>query len=270
MEKKAEISVIMSVYRLRGKKCLLRAVQSIIEQSFQDWELILYGDGPDEMDAKIIWEAAKMDPRILYIHNQKNHGLGYGLNQCISHASGSYIARMDADDIAVKERLEMQYRFLQTHPKYQWVGSNAELIDRHGVWGLQKMPEIPRKSDFLFNLPYIHPTVMFRRKVLVNSGGYQTSKEILQVEDYELFMRLTACELRGYNLQIPLLKYWEDYSSYTNRTYARRVREMKVRYRGFRKLGILNKGTVFFVLKPLFVGAVPAPVHHYVRRKMKK
>lgn len=270
MVKRAEISVIMSVYRLRCEKCLFQAVQSIVEQSFQDWELILYGDGSDEKDAKIISEVSRMDPRILYICNQKNHGLGYGLNECISHASGSYIARMDADDIAAKERLEKQYEFLQAHPKYQWVGSNAELIDRHGVWGLQKMPEIPHKRDFLFNLPYIHPTVMFRREVLINNGGYQTSKEILQCEDYELFMRLSAQKLRGYNLQFPLLKYWEDYTSYKNRTYARRIREMKVRYRGFRMMGILNKRTVFYVLKPLFVGAVPAPVHHYVRRKMKQ
>ena len=88
-------------------------------------------------------------------------------------------------------------------------------------------------------------------------------------EDYELFFRLHQRGMRGYNLQEPLLRYWEDYGSQRRRTYRRRLRELRLRYRGFRQLGILGPGTFCYVLKPLAVGAVPAPVHHTVRRWQK-
>ena len=270
MKKNAKISVIMGVYNPSQKEYFFRAVLSIVHQSFQDWELILYDDGSAKPYEKMIRQAVKLDNRIMYIRGEKNHGLAYALNQGIHYASGEYIARMDDDDIAKSDRLAKQYHFLELHPQYQWVGSSAELIDRYGVWGLQTMPRIPQKRDFLFNSPYIHPSVMFRKKVLTDHHGYRISKKLLQCEDYELFMRLHQNGQRGSNLLEPLLQYREDYESQKKKNYRRRIREMKVRYRGFYHLGILNKTTFYYVLKPLFVGAIPAPLHHYVRRQLKR
>ena len=132
------------------------------------------------------------------------------------------------------------------------------------------MPEMPAKRDYLFNSPFVHPSVMFRKAALVKVGGYSASRAVLQCEDYDLFFRLQKEGMRGYNLQEPLLQYWEDYESYKRRTYRRRIREMKVRCRGFRELGILNQRTFPYVVKPLFVGAIPAPVHHYIKRKIRR
>lgn len=67
---------------------------------------------------------------------------------------------MDDDDLSEPDRLRIQAAFLRSHPHYQWVGSNAQLIDDYGVWGFQRMPERPQAKDFLFNSPFIHPTVM--------------------------------------------------------------------------------------------------------------
>ncbi len=270
MKKNVKISVVMGVYNPPQKEYFFRAVLSIVRQTFPDWELILYDDGSDGTAAAIIRQAAKLDSRIFCLRGERNRGLAYALNQAIRHASGEYIARMDDDDIAKPDRLARQYRFLESHPQYQWVGSSAELIDRCGVWGLQTMPRIPQKRDFLFYSPYIHPSVMFRKSVLSKSGGYCACAEVRQCEDYELFMRLHRSGQRGFNLSEPLLQYREDCDSHKKRGMRRRIREMKVRLRGFRQLGLLNGRTFCYVLKPLFVGAVPPPLHYYVRRQFKR
>ena len=270
MKNQTKISVIMSVFNPERKDLFFRAVNSIIHQTFTDWELILYDDGSEKESERLIRHVVKLDKRIFYIRNRKNRGLGYALNQCIHFSSGIYIARMDSDDLSKPDRFKKQYEFLETHLNYQWVGCNAELIDAHGVWGFQKMPKIPKRQDFLFNSPFVHPSVMFRKDVLVQNGGYLVSKRIMNCEDYELFMRLYKNGARGYNLQEPLLQYWEDYESHKKRTYKRRIREMKVRYHGFRQLGILNSTTFYYVLKPLLVGAIPPPLHHYIRKQTKQ
>ena len=177
---------------------------------------------------------------------------------------------MDDDDVSKPDRFQKQLDFLETHSQYQWVGSLAELVDSHGVWGIESVPETPQGRDFLWNSPYIHPSVLFRAGVLLEHGGYDPSHSVLQCEDYELFMRLHSRGNQGYNLQEPLLQYREGRDSYRKRTYRRRIREMKVRYRGFQDLGILRPGTFFYVMKPLLVGAVPASAHHSIKHWRKK
>lgn len=270
MKELRKVSIVMGVYNPSDLRRFMAAVNSVIRQSMTDWELLLYDDGSAERCRWIIEQAARMDDRIILLRGKKNRGLAYALNACIKEASGEFIARMDDDDLCLPQRLEKQCRFLEKHPKYDWVGSNVELIDDGGVWGYQKMPEAPQKRDFLFNLPYIHPTVMFRREVFEQYGGYCTARETLQCEDYELFMRLHANGCRGYNLQEALLRYREDYASGKKRTYRRRIREAGVRKRGFEALGLLDKSTYVYVAKPLLVGAVPSPVHHYVKKAVKK
>lgn len=266
---KPKISVIMSVFNPIEKSYLFQAVHSIIQQTFQDWELILYDDGSEKNCAKMIQEIGKLDHRIFCVRNSQNLGLSHALNECIRLASGNYIARMDADDWSRIDRLQKQYVFLKSSPQYQWVGSNAELMDQSGVWGVQKMPEIPKKTDFLWNSPYIHPSVTFRRDTLIQNMGYSTSPVNLQCEDYELFIRLHKNGCQGYNIQEPLLQYREDKESVKKRTYQRRIREMKVRYHGFHDLGILNCSTFLYVLKPLAVGAIPKSLYRQIRKQTK-
>ena len=247
----------------------LQAIHSIIDQDFQEWELLIYDDGSAVQYKHLIKKAAAMDQRIRTIGGKTNHGLSYALNQCILQASGTYIARMDDDDISLPHRLKKQFCFLESHPEYGWVGSNAELIDSHGIWGELKMPRIPQKEDFLHYSPYIHPSVMFRREVLEQVHGYSTSRKNLLCEDYELFMRLHQKRYQGYNLQKPLLQYREDINSETRRTYKRRLREASVRFVGYRQLGILKLASLPYVLKPLLVGIIPGRIRHHIRRRIK-
>lgn len=117
---------------------------------------------------------------------------------------GKYIARMDADDISKPLRIEKQVAFLELHPEYGWCGTDAELFDENGVWGVRAMPEIPQKRDYFYYSPYIHPSVMFRAELFDENLGYLASEETLRCEDYEIFMNLTERGQKGYNLKEPL------------------------------------------------------------------
>lgn len=270
MEEKVKISVIMGVYNPVEQKQLQAAVRSMIRQTMTDWELILCDDESHITYQPLIDEAIEMDERIIRIRNKTNKGLGYSLNQCLSIAKGKYIARMDEDDISEPERFRKQYDFLERHPEYQWVGSNSRLFDEHGVWGADCVPERPEASDFLSYSPYIHPSVMFRAEVLRKIKGYPISEETRRCEDYELFMRLHKAGYRGYNLQEPLIRYREDEHTYRKRTIQSRMQEVKIRYRGFRQLGILRPETAAYVMRPLAAGLFPPIVLNRIRQSTRK
>lgn len=269
MVPEVKISVVMGLYNPKNREHLRQALLSIVHQTMNDWEMILCDDGSDEDCAGTIREAAELDSRIILIKNKKNHGLGYSLNKCIRTARGRYIARMDGDDISMPERFQKEYDFLESNKQYQWIGSNAALFDESGIWGIDRMPETPKAKDFLPYSPYIHPSVMFRKEILQETGGYPTSELTRRCEDYELFMRLHRAGYHGYNLQEPLVQYREDGNTYKKRTLQSRIREMKIRYRGFKQLGILHPDTAAYVIRPLAAGALSPTALEYLRKNVR-
>ena len=196
-----QISIIMGVYNQFNKEELLQAINSILNQSFKDFEFIIYDDGSEPEVREFLREVEKIDKRIVLISHKENHGLAFSLNVCIRAAKGKYIARMDADDISYIDRLKKQKEFLDENIEYAWVGCNIELCDENGVWGRRKMPEKPKKLDFLRYSPYAHPTVMYRAEIFERNQGYIESKEMLRCEDYEIFMRLSKAGFKGANIQ---------------------------------------------------------------------
>lgn len=252
-----KISVIMGVYGQKEEKQLKDAVFSILEQSFRDFEFIIYDDGSGPETGMLLKKLAAGDRRIRLFRGEKNRGLAHGLNICIRHSRGTYIARMDADDISAGDRLEKQYLFLENHPEYGFAGSSAWLLDGHGVWGIRYMPENPGSKDFLRFSPYIHPSVLFRKEVFKEYGLYSEAKKHLRCEDYELFLRLYQRGCRGFNIREPLFFYREDETAYGKRKYRYRLRECVLRFRGFSRMGLLSGKGVLYALRPLLLGAVP-------------
>lgn len=246
-----EISIIMSIYNQWNQAQLSAAIHSVLNQTFQNFEFIIYSDGSDEEVTDRLKEYAKKDARIVLIGDPKNHGLAYSLNTCIDVAKGKYLARMDDDDICVPERLQIQYDFLEEHQEIAFVGSNAKLIDDRGIWGVRKMPEKPGKQDFLRFSPFIHPSIMIRRSVFEKTDAYCAGKETWRCEDYELFMRLWRLGYTGYNIQQELLFYREDAKSYKKRKFKYRIDEMRLRYHNFKKLGMLYPVGWLYVLRPV-------------------
>ena len=266
MRKVPMISVIMSIYNQWNKEYLRDAIMSVLGQTFTDFEFIIYNDGSDESICRHLQTYAELDSRIRIINNPVNHGLAYSLNTCIDVAKGKYLARMDDDDICEPNRFQVQIDYLERHPEISFVGCNAKLINKDGVWGHRKMPENPEKQSFLKFSPYIHPTVMIRRDIFENQSAYRSSKETWRCEDYELFMRLMQLGYRGYNIQQELFFYRECRESYKKRKMKYRIDEMRLRYRNFKELGMLFPIGWCYVLRPIVAGIVPSRLILGVKR----
>jgi len=260
------VSVMLSAYNPESREHFMLAIQSIISQTFTDWEMILCDDGSDEKYLPLFREAKALDPRIRLIHNRKNFGLGVSMNHCIQSAKGKYLARMDADDISEPERLGRLVDFLEHHERFQWVGCNTALINDDGKWGIRMMPAEPGVWDFLHYSPYIHPSVMFRREVLEENGGY---RPLRSGEDYELFMRLHSLGFRGANIHEALFDYREDRSNYRRRDFRYHLAEVSIRRDGFRRLGILHMSTLPYVIKPVIVAMLPYRLEKSLRKRLR-
>ena len=291
----AVISVIMGVYNQKDARQLRQAVDSVLGQTMQDLEFLIWDDGSDEEGAKVLREVCSGDERIRLIQggcsespgtespesgpagrnpdpeprkprDPANHGLAWALNGCIEQARGEYIARMDADDICLPERLARQYEYLERHPEIGYVGCGAELFDDRGTWGRREMPASPSAEDYLRYSPFIHPSVTFRTEVLRQAGGYRTARETMRCEDYDLFLRLYLSGCHGYNLPEVLFRYREDRGSFRRRTFRSRMREMRVRMRYFGRLPVSGGKRLLYTVRPLAAALVPGRVIRLVRR----
>ena len=262
-----KISVIMGVYNQFDERQLHAAVNSILEQSESDLEFIIYNDGSVAEVTESINKLKDLDERIIILDAKENNGLAFSLNVCIDHAQGKYIARMDADDISLPDRFKEQVKFLDEHPEYHWCGTNAKLFDESGQWGERIMPETPEKEDFLKYSPYIHPSVMYRAEIFKEAGKYKVSDETLRCEDYEIFMRFHNQGYRGYNIQEKLFAYREERVSYNKRKVKFRINEAKIRYKYFKKLGVLWPKGWLYVVRPLVGIVIPNKLLYKIKRR---
>lgn len=208
MEKmKPSISVILPVFN--GAFYLNEAISSILQQSYQDFELIIINDGSTDDSGSIIEKYLTHDRRIRYFEKKVNSGLIDSLNFGISHAKGEYIARMDADDISLSNRLAFQKKFLDDHQQMGVIGSNVHFINSSGkrISNFINNRTLPKTAQQIswtmcFTNCLIHPTVMFRRELIEREGGYSLSS--LHAEDYDLWTRLLKVT-HFYNLPQKLL-----------------------------------------------------------------
>lgn len=135
--------------------------------------------------------------------------------------------------------------------------------------GEYKLPEKPRKKDFLWNSPFLNPSMMFRASVLKNSGGFRVSTETRRAEDYDLFFRLYAEGYKGYNIQKKLFNYRIEVENERNKKYRPmkdRINEAKIRARGFKALHMSIIG-IPFIIKPILIGLIPHKIFYQIRKK---
>ena len=196
-----KISVLLSTYN--DEKYIKESVDSVLNQSFTDFEFIIIDDGSKDSTYDII---SKIKDSRITIFRKENTGLIDSLNFGITKCQGEYIARMDGDDICHVDRLKMQFEFLSNNLNYSICGTNTIYIDGKGAeFGRPKLPISDEEitTYMLFGSPLSHPTVMIRRDILVNN---LYSYDYPVAEDYELWARLRyKCSF--FNIKTPLLYY---------------------------------------------------------------
>jgi glycosyltransferase involved in cell wall biosynthesis len=248
------ISVIMGVHNSK-EDMLRKSVASVLSQTERDFELLICDDGSDNKTKILLKEISATDDRIKIIALPENKGLAEALNTCLDKACGKYIVRQDDDDYSDTERFEKQIEFMENNPDIAFIGTDCNLFDSTGkVYGERKMPKTIDKKSFLYNSPFIHGSMMFRKEVF-DDNRYRTVGKLRRYEDYDLFMTLTA---KGYSSANMPEKLYNFYFEPAERriSFKARVDEYKVRMEGFKKLGLMPKG-FFYALKPLVLGLIP-------------
>ena len=203
--KRPAVTVLMPVYN--GARFLNEAIGSIRNQTFADFEFLIIDDGSDDATPGILARHAADDRRIRVV-SQENRGLIASLNRGFEEARGELIARMDADDVARPHRLAEEVDFLQSHGNITLVGSAIDVIDAHGRHTQTiRLPETPgeiRRHMRELGCAVAHPTVVFRRKAVLEAGGLRRAYR--HAEDYDLWLRMI--EEHGFaNLPEALLSY---------------------------------------------------------------
>jgi glycosyltransferase involved in cell wall biosynthesis len=210
-EKNAHVTVLMPAYN--AEKYIEEAIDSVLQQSFTDFELLIVNDGSTDGTEEIIKSFS--DVRIKLI-NQPHFGVAAALNIGLLNAVADLIARFDADDICMHHRLQEQVHFLHSHPDYVLVGSDAEYISEDGdhLFHFKCIGHTDEKimQRIYFDCPFIHSAVMYRRDAVIKAGSY--SLDAHNFEDYFLWMQLKKYG-KFYNLSQQLIKVRFNPSSVT-------------------------------------------------------
>lgn len=185
------VSIVLPTYNRLG--FLRRSIESVMRQSFMDWELVIVDDASTDGTKEFLDDLAKQDPRVRVIHHASNESpdISANLNEGMDAARGIYIARLDDDDYWIDDaKLEKQTAFLDAHPNCMVVGGGVIIVDAEGRelsrYFKQESDEDIRKNA-LFSSPFSHTTVMFRKDVAQSVGGYGYAK---YAEDWDLWLKL--------------------------------------------------------------------------------
>lgn len=265
------ISVLMPAFN--AEKYIRTAVESILNQTFSDFEFLIIDDGSVDSTWEIIKVYAQKDSRIKLLRNQSNLGICETLNRGLRFAKGKYLARMDADDWSFPERLELQIAFMEANPKVVICGGNIKVCDEN--LKLLNKREYPQRDNqiraSIFRLnPFAHPTVMFRTEAVKKAGGY--NPKLADVEDYDLYFRLGKFGQFA-NLSQTLLKLRTHPSSISSRTISRQTRlNLYIRLKAVGEYGykMSLKDKIFFGLNLMGALLIPEKLKFQVYNFLRK
>ncbi|MDO0824921.1 glycosyltransferase [Desulfosporosinus nitroreducens] len=253
-----KVSVVMSVYN--AEKYLRQAVDSILNQTFEDFELIMIDDDSSDCSADILQEYKDQDERVILLKNENNLGLTKSLNRGLAIAKGEYIARMDADDISAPERFTKQVDYLDQHPDYSFVSCIGCYINENG--NREQLRLFPEANEEIYAMmpkvdAVMHPGVMFRKDDIEKIGNY--CEDFRVVQDYDLWFRGMAAGYKFYNIQEPLVLFRRNESYNTRKSKAYRMIDFAVRKKGYRINHIPLHKRIYIVI-PLALAYIPPKV----------
>lgn len=262
-----KISILMGIYNC--SKTLPEAIDSILAQTYSNWELIMCDDGSSDDTYKVAEIYVKKYPeKMILLKNHQNMGLNYTLNQCLEAATGEYVARMDGDDISLPERFEKEMDFLDKNPQFAIISTPMIYFDEKGEWGKGTAIKFPEAEDFVAGTPFCHAPCMVRTTAIRAVGGYSANKHTLRAEDYNLWFRMYEKGFKGGNLEQPLYKMRDDMAAYHRRRFRYCLNEAYVRFTGYRMLKLPLK-SYRYVFRPILVGVLPKRLYLFLHCRKK-
>jgi glycosyltransferase involved in cell wall biosynthesis len=217
------VSIIMSTYN--DALYIGEAIESVLSQSFTDWEFIVVNDCSTDDSEEIINNYCNRDSRFIYIRNQKNKGQAVSLNTCIKLAKGRFIAVMDSDDIwSDTDKLKKQVRFLEENPSYGFVGCWSYIVENDKRITPLKYPGTDKaiREYMLIENCFMHDTIVMRKKLLEAVGGYTAS--LHAAHDYQLWLKLGTIS-KMHIIEEYMLHYRKNPKGITLQKYDQQLRE---------------------------------------------
>lgn len=265
-------SLLISVYANENPTWLMEAFNSVlINQNILPDEVILVVDGPvtDEIESIILkYKSEYTNPFIVH-HLPINRGLGYALNEGLKICKYDLIARMDADDIAEPSRFEKQLAFMRDNSDIDILGSFAEDINEQAeIIGIRP---VPTKHEEIYKLmwscPLIHPSIMFKKSAVLDSGSY--SKSLKRRQDYDLWFRCARNGARFANLPEALIRYRITDNTYARNSLGVAWQQAMIGYKGCRVLSLGIKAHIG-VFYPVIKALLPLKARKAFEKLIKK
>ena len=263
---KIRVTVLMAIYNCSDT--LEEALNSLINQTFKGFKIILCDDCSTDDTYMIAKKYAKKYNNIKLIRNKKNLKLAACLNKCLNFADTEYVARMDGDDISLPSRFEKQLNYLDNNQDYVIVSCPMIYFDESGDWGFGKCNLFPSFNDFKMGTPHPHAPSMMKTSVLKEVGGYTDSIKTVRVEDYYLWYKIYKAGYKGYNLQEHLYKMRDDQKAIKRRTFKARYNEFKIKSEVIKDLGF--SFPILYTIPIIIKMFVPKLLMTIIRKKMIK
>jgi len=261
------VTVLMSVYN--GEKHLNAAIDSILQQTYEDFEFLIVDDASTDGTRACLHTWTEQDDRIRLVLKDVNEGLGQALYDGVNMAEAPLIARMDGDDIAEPDRLEKQMKYFKDYPETDILGSWAVDIDEEGRQ--KQYRRYPTEHAEIVRLvwasPLVHPTVIMRKEAVQRVGSYDP--DLRKRQDYELWFRCVAGGLRFANYPEALLQYRFTGDYYDRNDLSVAWEQAKIGWKGCWLVGaepIAYIGVAAPVIRSLFPRALNAGLHKLLHR----
>lgn len=249
-----------------GEKRIIKAIDSIIGQTYKNWELIICDDCSTDNTFQLLNARYAGNTQIILLKLSHNSGLAAALNRCLEFATGSIIARMDDDDWSHPDRFERQLQFLSDHPDVAVVGTSINYVDQQGVYGKYVFEEkIRSQSDIFRGASFVHPSVIIRKEALQTVNCYTDTPETIRCEDYDLWCKLYNAGFKGVNMSEILLDYYEARDSIVRR--KRNIIYLLYKRKLFwRKKFGLPFFYDYYAFRELIISYIPIRIYVFLRR----
>ena len=237
---------------------IVECLDSIFKQTYKGSIEILVCDDCSTDNSREILKRYEAIGSIKLILNETNLGAGESRNKCLRESTGSMIAILDADDYSSIDRIEKQVSILSNHSEIDFVSGGLRKFFDDGSEYIMRSPiSNPRVKNFLYGLPFLHATTLFRKTALERVNGYRIAPETKRGQDYDLFMRIYAAGGKGINIPDVVYHYRCFKNSKSRTRFRYRIDEAKIRAKGFKALGINRFIALPYVIKPIIAGMIP-------------